>query len=308
MRRSLKLLLILGIGLALRRRPGGGGPDGPDGNTPDADGTPHGRDGDPDAGARDTDGDGDPTTYKGRRADGDLTNSFDAIQEGAQRGRAGDSDGDGRPDLPPKQTDDAAWRSSEDPNLTLTDEQNRAADEFLERARNAEPGITGNMKDNADATGGDMVGLDYRLKDPESFKRKLATELAENGGDLDAALRDMKDSVRYTTTWDTGDYTQGVQDSTQRLRDQGYEPVKWKPTWGDEGYRGVNSFWRDPATGQVFEVQFHTPESFDAKMRTHDLYDQIRLLPEGDPRRVELERQQDEIFDNVPHPPGAENL
>lgn len=308
MRPTLKLLLLLGIAMAFKRPRGPGG-NGPDGNTPDGGGNNPSHTGDPDAGARNSDGDGDPTTFRRTRATGDLGEAFDGIDEAANRGRAGDADGDGTPDLPPKHPDaDAAWRSSEDPNLTLTDEQNRAADAFLERARNAEPDITRNMQDNADATGGEMVGLDYRLKDPESFKRKLATELAENGGDLDAALRDMKDSVRYTTTWDTDNYTQGVQDATQRLRDQGYEQVKWKPSWGDEGYRGVNSFWRDPQTGQVFEVQFHTPESFDAKMVTHGLYDEIRLLPEGHPRRVELERQQDEIFNNVPHPPGSENL
>lgn len=201
-----------------------------------------------------------------------------------------------------------AWTSSEDPNLTLDDAQNLAADEFLERSRANEPGITDAMQRMASETGAEMEGLQYRLKDEESFKRKFVETLEKFDGDIDFALTDMKDSVRYTATWETDRYTDSVRRAEQYLRDQGYETVKRKPTWGDEGYRGFNSFWKDPKTGQVFEVQFHTPESFDAKMRTHDLYNEIRLLPEGDPRRVELEAQQNAIFDAVPHPAGAETL
>jgi hypothetical protein len=310
MRSSLKLLLILGIGLALRR--GGNGPDPTPG---DADGpghTPGDGNGPDDLPSHsDTDGDGDATTYKGTRASGDLEEAFGHVETDATAGRAGDADGDGKPDLPGSKGDkgDGSWTSTEDANLSLTPEQNRAADEFLANSKANEPGITQNMQDMADSTGGEMVGLDYRLKDPESFKRKLATELAENGGDLDAALKDMKDSVRYTTNWDTGNYSDGVNNATQQLQDAGYESVKWKPNWDEGGgYKGVNSFWRDPSTGQVFEVQFHTPESFDAKMDTHGLYDEIRLLPEGDPRRAELEQQQDDIFSSVPIPPGSDEI
>jgi hypothetical protein len=201
-----------------------------------------------------------------------------------------------------------AWTSSEDPNLTLNDAQNRAADEFLARSRRNEPAITERLRDIADRTGANMEGLKYRLKEEESFKRKFAGALDEFDGDVDEALADMKDSVRYTLTLDSDRYTDGVQRSTEMMREAGFEPVKWKPSWGDSGYRGVNSFWRDPSTGQVFEAQFHTPESFSAKMETHGLYDEIRLLPEGDAERVRLENLQDDIFNRVPHPPGAENL
>ncbi|WP_067819057.1 hypothetical protein [Nocardia inohanensis] len=215
---------------------------------------------------------------------------------------------DETPARPGEHDTEAAWVSPEDPNLTLTHEQNRAADEFLARSTENEPKVTEAMQHMATETAAEMKGLEYRLKDEDSFKRKFATELEENGGDIAAALANMKDSVRYTATWETHTYTENVRAAEQYLRDQGFEPVKRKPTWGEEGYRGFNSFWKDSETGQVFEVQFHTPESFDAKMATHGLYDEIRLLPEGDPRRVELEAQQNEIFNSVPHPPGAETL
>lgn len=225
-----------------------------------------------------------------------------------QREESGPVQSDESPTRPTENESEPAWVSSEDPSLTLTHEQNRAADEFLQNSRNNEPEITNAMQHMASETSARMEGLEYRLKDEESFKRKFATELPKSGDDIAVALSKMKDSVRYTATWETHEYTERVRAAEQKLLDQGYEPVKRKPTWGDEGYRGFNSFWKDPKTGQVFEVQFHTPESFDAKMRTHDIYDQIRILPEGDPRRIALEAEQNAIFDAVPHPPGAETL
>ncbi|UGT39677.1 hypothetical protein LTV02_26935 [Nocardia yamanashiensis] len=228
--------------------------------------------------------------------------------ESAPREQHESASADESPSRPTEHEAEPAWVSPEDPNLTLTPEQNRAAEEFLANSRENEPAVTDAMERMARETNAEMKGLEYRLKDEDSFKRKFATELNENGGDIAAALADMKDSVRYTATWETERYTENVRAAEQNLRDQGYEPVKRKPTWTGEGYRGFNSFWKDTETGQVFEVQFHTPESFQAKMETHGLYDEIRLLPEGNPRRAELEARQNEIFDSVPHPPGAETL
>lgn len=53
---------------------------------------------------------------------------------------------------------------------------------------------------------------------------------------------------------------------------------------GPTGYRGVNSTWSDPATGQRFELQFHTPESLTAKEVAHPIYDLSRV---ADPDRLE---------------------
>ena len=38
-------------------------------------------------------------------------------------------------------------------------------------------------------------------------------------------------------------------------------------------YKGINSQWIDPESGQRFEVQFHTRISFEAKQLTHDAYE-----------------------------------
>ena len=90
------------------------------------------------------------------------------------------------------------------------------------------------------------------------------------------------------------------------LSSRGYEEVRWKNTWGEPGYQAINSTWRTPDGSGHIEVQFHTPESMSAKMSTHDLYEQQRLLSTGDPRLDELVRRQAETFDSVPLPVGAD--
>jgi len=202
-----------------------------------------------------------------------------------------------------------AWEGEN--GLHLSAEENAAADQFLSRAQDAESNITPVVMDVKDGVpGAEAVGYpDFVLKSPESFKRKLATTLAESPTrDLDSALADMKDSVRYTLKLPEDSYTDGVNQTIAKFHDAGFENVKFKNTWGSDAYKGINSFWRDPQTGHVFEMQFHTQESFDAKMTTHDLYEQARL-PGVSPDEVQsLQNQQNQIFGAVPRPSGATGI
>lgn len=197
--------------------------------------------------------------------------------------------------------------------LHLTAGENAAADEFLGRARLAESRISPtvlNIRDEVPGAG--TVGYpDYVLKDPESFKRKLADTLQRNPDwTTDRALSDMKDSVRYTLTFpgDGSAYTDGVHAALDRFDAAGFENVKFKNTWGSPAYQGINSFWRDLETGHVFEMQFHTQESFDAKMSTHGIYEELRLPGVSADRIAELEEQQSRILGAVHAPEGSSGI
>ena len=197
--------------------------------------------------------------------------------------------------------------------LYLSAQENAAADRFLAQARDAESNITPVVMGIRDEIpGAQAVGYpEFVLKSPESFKRKLATELsAIQGRELDAALERMKDSVRYTLTFPSEGtaYTDGVNASISRFQGAGIGNVNFKPSWNAEGYKGINSFWRDPRTGHAFEVQFHTQESFDAKMVTHELYEQMRLPGVPESKLVELKAEQNQIFRTVPIPTGAASI
>ena len=71
-------------------------------------------------------------------------------------------------------------------------------------------------------------------------------------------------------------YADGVLTDVERLKGEGFELIKLKNLWDSEQYKGINSQWHRPETGLRFEVQFHTPESFEAKELTHGAYERIR--------------------------------
>jgi len=222
--------------------------------------------------------------------------------------------GDGSPptDPPPQEPhqagDDGGWQYDE--FSYLNPDQHAMADEFLDQARRAEPRITEAMERIAENTpGSELTGLDHRLKTEESFKEKLSTAI-QDFPDRSVAehLASMKDSVRYTLQSTEGAYVQDVTKAIDSLLADGYEPINFKNTWGQPGYQGINSFWRDPVTGHIFEVQFHTPESFDAKMSTHPLYEEARLPSTSPERTAEASRMQEEIFSAVPRPKGSPGI
>jgi hypothetical protein len=194
--------------------------------------------------------------------------------------------------------------------LRLNPLENADANALLDRARAAEPRLTDSMMSvRDDIDGAELVGLDARLKTEDSLKRNLATLLARPGVTHAAALDTaMRDAVRYTLQLPEGSYAAGVLEAFERLGDRGYELVGRRNFWGGEDYQGINSTWRDPTTGQVFEVQFHTAESFAAKTETHAMYERGRLPGTPPDEVARLIREQREIFDRIPRPPGATDL
>lgn len=203
---------------------------------------------------------------------------------------------------------DGSWQGEH--GLRLDPGANAAAERFIERSAANEPRITEHMRViEGSIDHGRLEGLDFRLKGEDSLKRKLATDMAEDINVApDEALAGIRDSVRYTLEVPSGNYSHGVQHAVHQLQSQGFENIKFKNTWDESGYKGINSTWRDPATGQTFELQFHTPESFAAKMDAHELYEQQRL-PGNSPERIEeLQAQQREIFDRLDRPSGSAEL
>lgn len=223
-------------------------------------------------------------------------------------GGSHDDPGDHHQDAQGGPSNGGSWEG--DGGLWLDEIQNQAADEFLGRARAAEPAITHSMHDiAANLDQGDLIGLDYRLKTEESLKEKLSGLLEEYPDKpLVSHIADIKDSVRYTVQSPADMYASNVRQTMEQLLSEGYECVKLKNTWGVEGYQGINSFWTDPASGHIFELQFHTPESFDAKMSTHVLYEELRLPHTPLDRQQELAVLQEEIFRSVDTPTGATEI
>jgi hypothetical protein len=153
-----------------------------------------------------------------------------------------------------------------------------------------------------------LIGLEHRLKGRERIEEKVTHDMEKKGLSAAQAFADMKDAIRYTFRYPEDKYTAGVQADAQRLKDVGVEYLDSRNTWTSEQYKGINSWWRDGDSGQLFEVQFHTQASFDAKQETHGAYERLRTLPDDTEAVRELRAYQREVNAKIPIPPGAPDI
>lgn len=213
-------------------------------------------------------------------------------------------------------SDDGRWKWK---GLELDREANRVADEQLAIRRQAEGrddeggygegGITPAMRRiEAELEHGTLAPDTERLalKSPDRFKEKLAKmiSLEPDVAPGDLAMK-IHDGIRYTFVFEDRSYSEDVKAAESRLVDKGYALIGRKPSWSGEEYKGINSQWRDSSSGQLFEVQFHTLASWDAKQRTHDSYERIENPATTPEERARLRVYQRQVVSLVPVPPGA---
>jgi hypothetical protein len=107
-------------------------------------------------------------------------------------------------------------------------------------------------------------------------KEKVYDDMDLLGRSPGEAILLLPDGIRYTFQYDEAHYTRGVLADVTRIREQGFRLEKLRNSWSDDEYTGINSQWIEPATGQRFELQFHTRISFEAKQITHSAYERLR--------------------------------
>jgi hypothetical protein len=173
----------------------------------------------------------------------------------------------------------------------------------------AEQEITSKLRAvEAQQPGRTLIGLEFCLKGRERVIEKAAQYMREMPGFTPAqALAMVPDPVRYTFKYATDAYSNGVQADIGHLKSSGFEMIKLKNYWGNPEYKGVNSQWRDAATGQRFEVQFHTSISFECRQLTHDAYERLREPADVTDRRElrALHKLQRDVTSKIPLPPGT---
>ena len=153
-----------------------------------------------------------------------------------------------------------------------------------------------------------LVCFDRRLKDHDRLKEKVHQTIKESNRSPEQAVSLVPDAIRYTFQYPEAHYTRGVLADITRLRDQGFKLDKLKNSWSDDQYKGINSQWINPDSGQRFEVQFHTRISFEAKQLTHDAYERLRTRQADKFEEIVLEAFQKKITAEVPAPPGADGI
>ncbi len=154
-----------------------------------------------------------------------------------------------------------------------------------------------------------LTGLDNRLKGRERLAEKVQAAMAEKNRGPDEAFATVKDAIRYTFQYTDDKYTAGVYADCARLEAAGFKPYDRVNSWEHDQYKGINSRWREPNSGFLLEVQFHTQASFEAKEQTHAAYEKLRGTPappkDEQARLAEFQRQ---VTAGVPIPSGASEV
>jgi len=184
-----------------------------------------------------------------------------------------------------------------------------AIDQAYEKVRDIERGtVTPAMKRiEAEDPDRHLVGLENSLKGRDRLTEKVIFDVQKKGVTVEQAVANVKDAIRYTFCYSEDAYTEGVYADCERLADKGFELVERRNSWDKEQYKGINSRWRVPGNGQLFELQFHTQASLDAKEETHWAYEKLRVGVPTPTEQRELEDYQTRITARVPIPRGAQD-
>jgi hypothetical protein len=154
-----------------------------------------------------------------------------------------------------------------------------------------------------------LVGFGSRLKERDRVKDKIAESLASKGRTVTEAMQLIPDAIRYTFQYGEADYGRHLLEDVALTERQGFELVRLRNFWRGDQYKGISSLWRDPASGQLFEVQFHTEDSYHAMVFTagHS-YARLRSAQTCAQEEMALEAFQREVYAHVPVPPDADGV
>ncbi|RVL88284.1 hypothetical protein CN136_37035, partial [Sinorhizobium meliloti] len=185
------------------------------------------------------------------------------------------------------------------------------AKSLLTRARDMEPVVTDMLKRAAEHYSGRLVGTQHQLKLLGSLEEKLKQQMALKKQTLEEATAGVNDALRYSVALDPQDFTVGLRGVLASLDDQGHVRVKSTNTFTKRrpAFKAVNVTLRSPK-GALWEIQFHTPQTFALKEQFHDLYKrnhalQMKGAPLADQGELQAAR---EAYSRVALPPGCEEI
>jgi hypothetical protein len=214
---------------------------------------------------------------------------------------------------------DGGWKWK---GLDLDPAANQIADQALAARRAAEgrdgegnyakTGITPAMRQvEAELEHGTLVPDTERfaLKSPDRFKEKLAKLITDEPDKSAQQLcTEIHDGIRYTFISESQDYSSTVLKARERLEQAGYELRVLKNTWASPEYRGINTRWFDPGRDVLFEVQFHTPDSWGCKQQMHDAYEKINDFTTPVAERERLRNYQRDVTSHLEVPDGCGSI
>jgi len=198
----------------------------------------------------------------------------------------------------------------------------RKAFELLNKAKENEFVITEVLKQTAQQTQGRLEGLENRFKTEDSLTRKLYDRVRQQIGnfpdEFDKLLAEIaenaNDVLRYTIIFENDNYVESIKKFLSILEEN--HDFKILQIWNawltvdtprDFGYRGINTTLFSSGK-YIFELQFHTRQSYNAKQNSHFLYREIRLSTTSKTRRQKLRQKQIERAANIIFPENIRQI
>jgi hypothetical protein len=181
----------------------------------------------------------------------------------------------------------------------------------LKKAEALEKVATSMVTEIAKEQKSELFGLEYRMKTAESLAEKIKIDVEEKGLTTDEAADSINDAVRYTMLYEREDFVSKVSEAQTLLAERGWTQYdnKYKNFFaGGDAYDGYNTVLVNKATGERFELQFHTPESIKIKVKIHPWYKEFQETTQESPRRLELLNMMKAEWENYERPVGWENL
>ena len=209
--------------------------------------------------------------------------------------------------LAPGTQPDGSWVA--DGGRKLTPEQNADVDRGVARIREVGKNVIvpGMRAVEAEDTTRCLAGFEHRFKDEDRLKEKITERMRSKDRTPLEALAGIPDAVRFTFQYGESTYTAAVQKDIEQLQARGFIQVERRNTWTDDQYKGINSRWREPESDTIFEVQFHTRASLEAKELTHKAYERIRSSAQ-DEELAELKEFQRRVNSMIPIPPDVADI
>ncbi len=149
-----------------------------------------------------------------------------------------------------------------------------------------------------------LVGLDFKIKSEESLTRKILSDSHDLDITPEEAAAAIGDVLRYTLCTSTDTYVNTVDSTLNKLTSAGIKVVVFKNTWGGNSYKGINSRLQTPE-GVIFELQFHTDESYKTKEEVHVYYEIVRAEDKTQEEKDTAQTAMDELFARIPIPDGV---
>ncbi|MGQ0285850.1 phage minor head protein [Pasteurellaceae bacterium 22721_9_1] len=181
----------------------------------------------------------------------------------------------------------------------------KSAELLRARAEKIEPKITSDITQIIASVGGKVEGLEYRLKSLNSLERKIKTEMLA-GLSEQQAIASVKDVVRYTSIFDGDTFVAQYQKMQKILATKGYRTVIVKNTWQEGAtYKGINTFVNAfvEKDNIIFEMQYHTKESFELKNgKLHQLYEIFRDPKTSPQEKVKISLEMQKLSANLKVP------